>query len=105
MAGKHPVLFFLRYTNTVDEVPKKSLIGFKSVNLKAGENTQTTFDVKPCEHFTRANNYGSLVIDEGNISCSWEMRSILLLCLYDLPYLSCKLELSCQLVKLNYHRR
>ncbi|KAF3674907.1 putative beta-D-xylosidase 7 [Capsicum annuum] len=65
MAGKHPVLLFLRYCKAEDEVPRKSLIGFKSVNLKAGENTQTTFDVKPCEHFTRANTDGSLVIDEG----------------------------------------
>ncbi|MCE5165934.1 hypothetical protein HAX54_013251 [Datura stramonium] len=65
MAGKHPVLLFLRHSNTVDEVPRKTLIGFKSVNLEAGENTHIAFDVKPCEHFTRANAYGSLVLDEG----------------------------------------
>ncbi|KAJ8541404.1 hypothetical protein K7X08_002220 [Anisodus acutangulus] len=65
MAGKHPVLLFLRHSNTMDEVPTKTLIGFKSVNLEAGENTHIAFDVKPCEHFTRANTYGSLVIDEG----------------------------------------
>ncbi|CAN4122251.1 unnamed protein product [Withania somnifera] len=65
MAGKHPVLLFLRHSNTMDEVPRKALIGFKSVNLAAGETTHITFDVKPCEHFTRANIYGSLVIDEG----------------------------------------
>lgn len=65
VAGKHPVLLFLRHSNSVDEVPRKTLIGFKSVNLAAGENTHITFDVKPCEHFTRANRYGSLVIDEG----------------------------------------
>ncbi|CAN4116312.1 unnamed protein product [Withania somnifera] len=29
MAGKHPVLLFLRHSNTVDEVPRKTLIGFK----------------------------------------------------------------------------
>uniref|UniRef100_A0A0V0IRA2 Putative beta-D-xylosidase 7-like n=1 Tax=Solanum chacoense TaxID=4108 RepID=A0A0V0IRA2_SOLCH len=49
MAGKHPVLLFLRHSNTVDEVPRKTLIGFKSVNLEAGANTHVTFDVKPCE--------------------------------------------------------
>ncbi|KAH0685085.1 hypothetical protein KY290_022260 [Solanum tuberosum] len=65
MAGKHPVLLFLRHSNTVDEVPRKTLIGFKSVNLEAGANTHVTFDVKPCEHFTRANRDGILVIDEG----------------------------------------
>jgi len=65
MAGKHPVLLFLRHSNTVDEVPRKTLIGFKSVNLEAGANTHVTFDVKPCEHFTRANRDGTLVIDEG----------------------------------------
>ncbi|XP_015071729.1 probable beta-D-xylosidase 7 [Solanum pennellii] len=65
MAGKHPVLLFLKHSSTVDEVPKKTLIGFKSVNLEAGANTQVTFDVKPCEHFTRANRDGTLVIDEG----------------------------------------
>ncbi|KAG5612585.1 hypothetical protein H5410_023866 [Solanum commersonii] len=63
MAGKHPVLLFLRHSNTVDEVPRKTLIGFKSVNLEAGANTHVTFDVKPCEHFTRANRNGTLVID------------------------------------------
>lgn len=65
MAGKHPVLLFLRHSNTVDEVPRKSLIGFQSVNLEAGANAQVTFDVKPCEHFSRANRDGTLVIDEG----------------------------------------
>ncbi|XP_059279846.1 probable beta-D-xylosidase 7 [Lycium ferocissimum] len=65
MAGKHPVLLFLRHSSTMDEVPRKTLIGFKSVNLEAGENTHIAFDVKPCEHFTRADTYGSLVIDEG----------------------------------------
>ncbi|KAF3658298.1 putative beta-D-xylosidase 7 [Capsicum annuum] len=68
MAGKHPVLLFLRHSNTVDEVPRKTLIGFKSVNLEAGCNTNVTFDVKPCEHFARANKDGSLVIDEGKYS-------------------------------------
>ncbi|XP_060200718.1 probable beta-D-xylosidase 7 [Lycium barbarum] len=65
MAGKHPVLLFLKHSSTMDEVPRKTLIGFKSVNLEAGENTHIAFDVKPCEHFTRANRNGSLVIDEG----------------------------------------
>ncbi|XP_006354074.1 probable beta-D-xylosidase 7 [Solanum tuberosum] len=65
MAGKHPVLLFLRHSDTVDEVPRKTLIGFKSVNLEAGANTHVTFDVKPCEHFTRANRDGTFVIDEG----------------------------------------
>ncbi|XP_009599906.1 probable beta-D-xylosidase 7 [Nicotiana tomentosiformis] len=65
MAGKHPLLLFLRHSSTMDEIPRKTLIGFKSVNLEARESTHIAFDVKPCEHFTRANRYGSLVIDEG----------------------------------------
>ncbi|CAN4116310.1 unnamed protein product [Withania somnifera] len=62
MAGKNPVLLFLRHSNTADEVSRKTLIGFKSVNLEAGN---IEFDVKPCEHFTRANRDDSFVIDEG----------------------------------------
>ncbi|XP_047261149.1 probable beta-D-xylosidase 7 isoform X1 [Capsicum annuum] len=66
MAGKHPVLLFLRPSKVKDdEVPRKQLIGFKSVRLGAGEKSQIEFIVSPCEHFTRANKYGISVIDEG----------------------------------------
>ncbi|MCD7455954.1 hypothetical protein HAX54_030241 [Datura stramonium] len=66
IAGKHPVLLFLRHSKVRDdEVPRKQLIGFKSVHLGAGEKTKIKFIVSPCEHFTRANKYGISVIDEG----------------------------------------
>ncbi|OIS99516.1 putative beta-d-xylosidase 7 [Nicotiana attenuata] len=65
IAGKHPVLLFLRHPKVRDEVPIKQLIGFKSVRIDAGETTKIKFVVNPCEHFTRANEYGISVIDEG----------------------------------------
>ncbi|XP_016444635.1 putative beta-D-xylosidase 7 [Nicotiana tabacum] len=65
IAGKHPVLLFLRHSKVRDEVPTKQLIGFKSVHIDAGEKTKIKFVVNPCEHFTRANEYGISVIDEG----------------------------------------
>ncbi|XP_060193396.1 probable beta-D-xylosidase 7 isoform X2 [Lycium barbarum] len=66
IAGKHPVLLFLRHSKVKDdEVPRKQLIGFKSVQLGAGEKTKIKFIVNPCEHFTRADKYGISVIDEG----------------------------------------
>lgn len=66
IGGKHPVLLFLRHSKVKDdEVPRKQLIGFKSVHLGGREKTKIKFIVSPCEHFTRANKYGMSVIDEG----------------------------------------
>ncbi|KAK4341438.1 hypothetical protein RND71_039939 [Anisodus tanguticus] len=66
IAGLHPVLLFLMHSKVNDdEVPRKQLIGFKSVHLGAREKTKINFIVSPCEHFTRANKNGISVIDEG----------------------------------------
>lgn len=66
IGGKHPVLLFLRHSKVKDdEIPRKQLVGFKSVHLGAREKSKIKFILSPCEHFTRANKNGISVIDEG----------------------------------------
>ncbi|KAL4271604.1 hypothetical protein GQ457_13G010000 [Hibiscus cannabinus] len=65
MAGKHPVLLFARQGSRGDGRPKKQLIGFQSVILSAGEMGGIEFEVRPCEHLSRANEYGLMVMEEG----------------------------------------
>ncbi|XP_072953486.1 probable beta-D-xylosidase 7 [Typha angustifolia] len=66
MDGRHPVLLFLRWPNTLDGRPVKQLIGFKSVHLKAGEAASVEFEVSPCEHLSRVTEDGRKVIDKGS---------------------------------------
>ncbi|OEL26338.1 putative beta-D-xylosidase 7 [Dichanthelium oligosanthes] len=66
MDGKHSVLMFLRWPNATDGRPSRKLIGFQSQHLKAGEKARVRFDVSPCEHFSRAREDGTKVIDRGS---------------------------------------
>lgn len=65
MAGKHPVLLFAGQEKHRDEQPIKQLIGFQSVILNPGEKADIEFEVSPCEHLSRANEYGLMVLEEG----------------------------------------
>jgi hypothetical protein len=65
MDGKHSVLMFLRWPNATDGRPTSQLIGFQRQHIKAGEKTSVRFDVSPCEHFSRATEDGTKVIDRG----------------------------------------
>ncbi|CAN0922622.1 Probable beta-D-xylosidase 7 [Linum grandiflorum] len=65
MAGKHPVLLFARQGKHGDGRPRKQLVGFKSVVLSAGEKGEVEFQVSPCEHLSRANEDGVMIIEEG----------------------------------------
>ncbi|XP_065880685.1 probable beta-D-xylosidase 7 [Euphorbia lathyris] len=65
LAGKHPVLLFARQSKHGDGRPKKQLVGFKSVILSAGEKGEIEFELSPCEHFSRANEDGVMVMEEG----------------------------------------
>ncbi|KDP20227.1 hypothetical protein JCGZ_09859 [Jatropha curcas] len=65
MAGKHPILLFVRHAKHGNGRPRKQLIGFKSVILSAGEKAEIEFELSPCEHFSRANEDGLMVIEEG----------------------------------------
>ncbi|CAN1250912.1 Probable beta-D-xylosidase 7 [Linum perenne] len=65
MAGKHPVLLFARQEKHGNGRPRKQLVGFKSVVLSAGEIGEVEFEVSPCEHLSRANEDGAMVIEEG----------------------------------------
>lgn len=66
MAGKHPVLLFVRQKKVRNGNPVKQLVGFESVKLNAGETAQVGFELSPCEHFSRANEDGLMVIEEGS---------------------------------------
>ncbi|KAL2893882.1 putative beta-D-xylosidase 7 [Bienertia sinuspersici] len=65
MAGKHPVLMFVRQENTTIGSPTKKLVGFETVSLKAGEKTEVQFELNPCEHLSRADPDGLMIVDEG----------------------------------------
>ncbi|KAG5541699.1 hypothetical protein RHGRI_021508 [Rhododendron griersonianum] len=66
MDGRHPVLLFIGRENARKGSPVKQLVGFQSVRLKAGERAEVEFELNPCEHFSRANEDGLMVIEEGN---------------------------------------
>ncbi|KAF9682543.1 hypothetical protein SADUNF_Sadunf05G0119900 [Salix dunnii] len=65
MAGKHPVLLFARQTKQGNGRARKQLVGFHSVKLSAGERAEIELEVSPCEHLSRANEDGLMVMEEG----------------------------------------
>ncbi|XP_073276036.1 probable beta-D-xylosidase 7 [Primulina huaijiensis] len=65
MAGKHPVLLFLRGDGDADGRPTKQLVGFQTVSLDANEEATLEFQVNPCEDFGRANEEGSMMMESG----------------------------------------
>ncbi|XP_052190975.1 probable beta-D-xylosidase 7 [Diospyros lotus] len=66
MDGKHPVMIFAKQAKPRNGSPKKQLVGFQSVRLKAGERTEIEFVLNPCEHLSRPNEDGLMVIEEGS---------------------------------------
>ncbi|GFQ04441.1 probable beta-d-xylosidase 7 [Phtheirospermum japonicum] len=67
MAGKHPVLLFVRKNYGGNGNPIKQLVGFESVSLSPGENREIEFVVSPCEHLSYADEDGVMVIEEGTL--------------------------------------
>ncbi|MBA0612802.1 hypothetical protein Godav_013356, partial [Gossypium davidsonii] len=66
MAGKHPMLLFVRQPKMVNRRPVRQLVAFQSVNLNAGERADVEFELRPCEHLSSAKKDGSMVIEEGS---------------------------------------
>ncbi|KAJ4844262.1 hypothetical protein Tsubulata_041356, partial [Turnera subulata] len=66
MAGKHPVLLFVRQGKHGNGRPMKNLVGFQSVMLNPGERTEIDYELRPCEHLSRANEQGLMVMEEGS---------------------------------------
>ncbi|KAL5714564.1 xylan 1,4-beta-xylosidase [Ranunculus cassubicifolius] len=66
MAGKHPVLLFIKPSVHRSGSPLEQLVGFQSVHLNAGERTNVEFVLSPCEHLSRANEDGLMVMEEGS---------------------------------------
>ncbi|KAH6782400.1 hypothetical protein C2S52_000744 [Perilla frutescens var. hirtella] len=53
VAGKHPVLLFLRRDGGRGDSPMKQLIEFETVRQHANEKKNVKFEVNPCEQFNR----------------------------------------------------
>lgn len=68
MAGKHPVLLFLRGAKLRDGNPMKQLVGFQSLSLEGGGKSEVEFVLNPCEHLSRANRDGLMIIEEGSFN-------------------------------------
>ncbi|KAK8623551.1 hypothetical protein V6N13_118434 [Hibiscus sabdariffa] len=66
LAGKHPLLLFVRREKGSNGRPVKQLVGFQSVILNAGERADVEFELSPCEHLSTANKEGLMVIEEGS---------------------------------------
>ncbi|KAG0469642.1 hypothetical protein HPP92_016342 [Vanilla planifolia] len=66
MDGKHTVLLFLRRRHYEDGWPRKQLIGFESVGLKAGGKAQVVFVLNACEHLLHIEKDGMKVVDDGS---------------------------------------
>ncbi|XP_057786037.1 probable beta-D-xylosidase 7 [Salvia miltiorrhiza] len=67
MAGKHPMLLFVRSNNTKSGDTARQLVGFKTVRLSPGKTKDLGFDMNPCESFSHADEDGALVIEEGTL--------------------------------------
>ncbi|KAL8058456.1 hypothetical protein ABFX02_03G019700 [Erythranthe guttata] len=65
MAGKHSVLLFVRHDEAGNGSPVKQLVGFQTVRLNAKEKTNVEFEINPCQHFARASEDGTMVIESG----------------------------------------
>lgn len=67
MAGKHPVLMFARHERGGEDGKRaeKQLVGFKSIVLSKGEKAEIEFEIGLCEHLSRANEVGVMVVEEG----------------------------------------
>ncbi|GER40282.1 beta-xylosidase 1 [Striga asiatica] len=62
MESKHAVLLFVR------DNKGRRLVGFQSVSLREEESKEIGFVVRPCEHLSRANEDGVMVIEEGTLN-------------------------------------
>ncbi|KAG6422973.1 hypothetical protein SASPL_113356 [Salvia splendens] len=58
MAGKHPVLLFVRSNNLGSGGTRRQLVEFKTVALSQGETKDIGFDISPCESFSHADEDG-----------------------------------------------
>ncbi|XP_031266249.1 probable beta-D-xylosidase 7 [Pistacia vera] len=65
MAGKHPVLLFVKHSKNKNGRPLKQLVGFQSVILNAKEKAEIDFELNPCQHLSMANEDGLMVMEEG----------------------------------------
>ncbi|KAH6781223.1 Glycosyl hydrolase family protein [Perilla frutescens var. frutescens] len=67
VAGKHPVLLFVRRDRGRGNGPMKQLVGFETVRLHANEKKNVEFEVNPCKQFSSADKDGVMVIESGQL--------------------------------------
>lgn len=65
MWGSHPVLLFLKREKANNGSPLKQLLGFKTVQLDPKAKVEVEYPLNPCGDFSRADENGEMVIDEG----------------------------------------
>ncbi|KAK3438059.1 hypothetical protein EUGRSUZ_F02442 [Eucalyptus grandis] len=65
MVGKHPVLLFVRHAKPSSRSPVKQLVAFQSVELKGGETVEVRLALNPCDHLSRADENGVMILEEG----------------------------------------
>lgn len=76
MAGKHPLLLFVRPEKMSNMRSVKQLVAFQSVNLNAGERAEIELELRPCQHLSSANEDGTMVIEEGSYFLSVEDKEL-----------------------------
>ncbi|XP_071713319.1 probable beta-D-xylosidase 7 [Rutidosis leptorrhynchoides] len=68
-ASNHTVLLFAKWDDMdSNKHLTKQLVGYRRVSLGANESSEVEFVVKPCEYFSRANEDGLMVMQEGSYS-------------------------------------
>ncbi|KAF8024901.1 hypothetical protein BT93_F1906 [Corymbia citriodora subsp. variegata] len=65
MVSKHPVLLFVRHAKPSSRSPMKQLVAFQSVKLNRGETVKIQLALNPCEHLSRADENGMMILEEG----------------------------------------
>ncbi|KAJ8771606.1 hypothetical protein K2173_026783 [Erythroxylum novogranatense] len=65
VAGKHPVLLFVRPAKLGAGGPLKKLVGFQTLHLKAKEEAVIEYEMNPCEHLSSADESGTMVVEAG----------------------------------------
>ncbi|XP_074380768.1 putative beta-D-xylosidase 7 [Apium graveolens] len=66
MAGKHPVLLFVKQAKHSEGMPMKQLVGFQSVALDGGQKAAVEFTLNPCKHLSVADENGQMLINAGS---------------------------------------
>lgn len=65
MDGSHVVMVYSKASRAVDGAPKKQLVGFSQVHIRAFGAAKMSIEVDPCEHLSFANEHGQRILTLG----------------------------------------